>query len=449
MVNNLLTQKSISYVIKHILTIALPKMNNSFLISYLDEAVEITIPSLSDKKIIFHLMNADQIDLLLSRKLKLEQLLSFDLSINIPVFYIGNRNKFASIIKDTIHINIDIITLSFFLMTRYEETLIKQRDKHERFEYKNSLSYHYKLINIPIIDEYALLLRKSLLNLLPHLRIEKRKGKVIPTHDIDDLRRFGNVFRNIRTIIGGDLIIRKSLKIAFQSFIHVLLIVIKRRKDPYVMAIEQFIDVSTQNRLCSEFYFKGLKVGEQDCTYDIDIQDVKYCMDIITDAKMIIGIHGSLKSFNDENVFKREKKRIENVFGMTVEYGRQHFLKFDIIKTIKIWQNSGLKYDSTFGHFEREGFMCGTCHEYYLYDLINDRISNVKARPLIAMDTTLFFYRNQSNDTALDTLYSLYNRSQAVEGDFIFLWHNKYVCGAYKNMFKEVYCKFLENVQRV
>ncbi len=195
MFNKFLNQKTISYVINHILAIALPKMNTSFSLNFDDNKAEVIITSLGDKRIIFHLMSANQINLLLTHKLKFEQLLSFDRGINIPVFYIRNRKEFASILKDSLHINVDVITLSFILMSRYEETLIKERDKHERFEYKNSLSCYYNWIDIPIIDEYAMLLRKSLQRLLPDLQVEKRIGKIIPTHDIDDIRRFPNFFK--------------------------------------------------------------------------------------------------------------------------------------------------------------------------------------------------------------------------------------------------------------
>ena len=167
-------------------------------------------------------------------------------------------------------------------------------------------------------------------------------------------------------------------------------------------------------------------------------------MEKIKEAGMVVGMHAGIDSYDSEVIFKQEKTNIESVYGKTVKTNRHHFLKFDINKSVQVWQNCDIQNDFTLGYSEREGFRCGTCHEYYLFDLKNDRISTVKEHPLIVMDVTLFEHRGLNIETALTTIEKLYERCQAVGGDFVILWHNDKLIREYEKRYRDVYCKFLE-----
>jgi hypothetical protein len=414
--------------------------------SHSEDNCRLTVEISGKRQIVFELLNETETDMLLNGEIQLRSIASFDEKISIPVLLMKRSDDFALIADNKLFIKADIITLSFILLSRYEETLIQKRDQYNRFEYKNSLARKLDFIDIPIVDEYAMLLRKWLLKFIPDLEIKQRKSKVIPTHDIDEMRRFGNLFRNIKTIAGGDIYNRKSFSIAYRSINQLRAAIRNSYKDPLIIAIEHLIEISRLSGLCSVFYFKGLQKGEFNATYDIFSPEVKYCMQKIREAGMVIGIHGGFNSYNSELVFQNEKRNIESIYGEPVISGRQHFLQFDINKTIQVWQNCGLKIDSTLGFAEREGFRCGTSHEFYLYDLKNDCITNVKEHPLIVMEGTLFFYRNQSIESAISNIEKLYKRCQAVEGDFVILWHNHNLFREYKERFTEVYCKFINSV---
>lgn len=445
----ILTDNAIRCTVQHLFIIAGVKQNIENIKVYRNEDNCRIIVEISEKKeIFFKLMSKIEIVKLLKGELLLKRVASFDGKVTVPLFFTTDSDDFALINDGKLIINADIIILSFIMLSRYEETLTTERDLNNRFEYKNSLACKYNFIDIPIVDEYAMLLRMWLLKFIPTLPIRKRKSNVIPTHDIDEILRFGNIFRNTKTIIGGDIISRKSLLIAYKSLNQCFATFYNSKKDPLVIAIERLIEVSRISGLCSEFYFKGLEKGENDATYDIFMSEVKYCMDKIIDAGMIVGMHGGYDSYNNEIIFQHEKENIEAVYGETVKSGRQHFLRFDINKTINVWQNCGVKNDSTLGYNEREGFRCGTCHEYYLYDLKNDCISTVQEHPLIVMEKTLFTYRKQNIVTALANIEKLYARCKAVEGDFVILWHNEMVFREYEIRFRDVYCKFIESIFR-
>ena len=102
-----------------------------------------------------------------------------------------------------------------------------------------------------------------------------------------------------------------------------------------------------------------------------------------------------------------------------------------------------MRYDSTLGYADREGFRCGTCMAYPLYDLQQDRPLNVWERPLIVMDGTLQAYRGLTLDQALQSMKQLFGRSMAVGGDFVLLWHNGSVYRFWKEWYQNVYLPFL------
>ncbi len=190
----------------------------------------------------------------------------------------------------------------------------------------------------------------------------------------------------------------------------------------------------------------GLIDGENDARYNIFIPEVKFCIDKIKEANMLVGIHGGYDSSINEEVFNKEKSRIEEVGGEDIKIGRQHYLKFDINKTIEIWEGNGIKNDTTLGYAEREGFRCGTCHEYNLYNIHDDSVSTIRENPLIVMEGTLFEYRKLDNKSALNKIEYLYKRCMAVEGNFVILWHNGKLDREYEKRFNEVYCNFFDNI---
>lgn len=64
--------------------------------------------------------------------------------------------------NDIVILKADIIASSFFLLTRYEETINKKRDIHGRFTGKDSLPYRAGFIDRCVVDEYGELLRSCL-----------------------------------------------------------------------------------------------------------------------------------------------------------------------------------------------------------------------------------------------------------------------------------------------
>ena len=88
---------------------------------------------------------------------------------------------------DTIVVRADIVSSAFFLVSRYEEMLYRdKRDEQGRFSGRESFPYRAGFIDRPIVDEYGKLLRKWLRQ--SGIDIKEPPSsikKVNLTHDVD------------------------------------------------------------------------------------------------------------------------------------------------------------------------------------------------------------------------------------------------------------------------
>lgn len=434
-----LTPNAVDYTLRCLMRVAVPAQ------SYTLRAEE-RVPSVQLKgglSIRFsRIPEADWPRLLVGEQ-PMTRLPSFDGAVSVPMLLDGGL-PFAAWEGDTLTVHADLLTLSFLLLSRAEEVLLPERDQYGRFPFQGSLAAKYGFITLPIVDEWAMLLRQALSERLPVEELGRNTPSLHPTHDMDTARRFPSLFAAARTILGGDLLRLKSPRIAMRSLRQYTASRTHPEKDPELLGAEALLEVSRRCGFSSEFYFMGLERGEDDFRYDVSVPAVRAFSRKVREAGMVCGFHASRLTAADAARFRLEQRRVSAALGMPAHCGRQHFLCFDALKTPRVWQECGVEYDDTLSFADHEGFRCGTCHAYPLYDLKNDRALTVLERPLMAMDGTLQGYRGLSRAEALASLRQLFDRCCAVEGDFVLLWHNGCVFREWEPWFQEVYLPFME-----
>ena len=105
--------------------------------------------------------------------------------------------------------------------------------------------------------------------------------------------------------------------------------------------------------------------------------------------------------------------------------GRQHYLRFEIPITWQSWEDNGLEIDSTLGYAEMEGFRCGTCYEYTVYNFITRKKLRLKENPLIFMEVSVMDYQNiRESEKFLVKLRDMVRIAKKYKGNFVFLYHN-------------------------
>ncbi len=336
---------------------------------------------------------------------------------NMPIIY---GNDFLQIKNDEIICGIDIFASSFYMLTLWEESVIMQKDKFDRFPNELSLSYKQNFYHRPVVNEYLELLKKLLLKIGYNQPFKEYKYSIIPTHDIDFFERYDSPLKALK-IAGGDIIKRRNFRLFLKTLKEYSLKKFKKANDPYDN-FDYLMDVSEKNNVKSEFYFIAGKRTDSKNTYEFLSPKVHKALKNIRNRGHIIGIHGSYYSYNNSQMLKNEIQRFKQ-FGIDVKGGRQHFLRHQNPLTWQIWEQNNLKFDSTIGFSYGSGFRAGVCFEYPVFDIKNKKKLNLTERPLIFMENSsknklpkpIDFYENLKN---------LINSTKKYNGQFVFLWHN-------------------------
>ena len=307
----------------------------------------------------------------------------------------------------------DMIAATFFMLSRWEETVVMTRDGHGRFPAQASAAFRQGFLNRPIVDEYALILGAWIEAVAPGSISKKRRFSVKLSHDIDHVRASA---RNV----GGDLLRRGSIRGGLRGLWHLC----RPSRDPYFLSCFRLAEISEHWGFNSSFYFKGSPRSRFDSGYDPNRRLVQRCLRELARRGHELGFHPGYRTFQDFRSFLQEKSRIGRALGQVPSGGRQHYLRFDVSSTWKFWEEAGLAYDSTVGYADHEGFRCGTCHPYRPFMIAEDREYRLTEIPLIVMDGTLRSYRSLTPQAAEEVILTLAKRCECVGGVFTLLWHN-------------------------
>ena len=431
----MISPNAINYTFQQLLKVALPDFDSSFFTIEVSES-EYCI-HFAQSSITMPKMNEAQWQAFLKGEMKPCWVNNAAGTIQIPLFG-PEDNPF------------DIITPSFAFLSRYEEFFAQNADAHGRFPYQGSLAQKYDLVEIPIVDEYAMFLRRNLCACSPEtFTPSPRKPNVVPTHDIDILYRFTGRFQAWKSILGRDLLINRSLAMVWESIKSYRNWKIRPSLDPYVEAINEFLVQEEKQKLSSIFFFKATEKGHQDATYEVQDPILREVIGIIMQPGYHqIGLHGSYPSANDLQCLQKEKQNLSKLCDEEIRISRQHYLRIffaDDPNSLDLWRQAGITDDYTLGFAERCGFRCGTCHPYPLYDVRNDCVTNIIEHPLIVMDGTLFDYMKLPVEDAKKLVMKLKQRCFDVEGDFIILWHNHATTREFKPYYENVYLPLISS----
>ena len=356
---------------------------------------------------------------------------------NIPVLY-GDDSLLVS--KNSIHCGVDVFASVFFMLSRWEEYVVKVRDKHNRFPAHSSIAFKNNFLNRPIVNEYI----EMLWNMMQHLDFKQNRKKRIfnwlVTHDVDYIKKWTSTKQLVRSIM-GDLYKRKSISQAVRSICSYVSTKLKFSKDPFD-TFEFLMSISEKNGLKSHFFFMSGGQSQFDNKYAID--DALPIIKIIKKRGHQLGIHPSYNAYNDTKILLSEIKKLESISKQKISFGRGHFLRYDVPLTARIWEENKLEWDSTLCYADEPGFRCGVCYEFSVFDFIHSNMLNLKQKPLVLMEATLLDYKKFSDAEIVDTFSFFKKKVEKYNGEFVVLWHNSsFSIGPYKNC-KKIYKQIFE-----
>jgi hypothetical protein len=324
-------------------------------------------------------------------------------------------------------LEVDVFGSAFFMLTRYEELVVDQRDAFGRFPAAASVAARGGFLRTPIVDAYVELLWAALQRTWPRLRRRPRAFEVLLTHDVDDpLATLDHGPRDVARQLAGDLARRRDPKLAVQRARSLLG---DRRLDPH-NTFDFLMDVSERHGLRSAFYFLAHRDrGPRDGTYLFEAPWVRALIGHIARRGHEVGLHPSWCTYRDAARTAEELERLRRVAeaeGVLQDEwgGRQHFLRWANPDTWRNWEAAGLSYDSTLAYAEAVGFRTGTCHPYRAFDLRERRPLRLREMPFQIMDVTLFSTMALGPDQARAAVLDIATECRRYGGRLGLLWHN-------------------------
>lgn len=338
-----------------------------------------------------------------------------------------NLPLFLSAGPDVVYCAFDLLTSLACTLSRLEETLTSQRDRHGRFPSAASIASRERFLQRPIVDEYGLAFEQALTHLLPAWQPEKRTLRVLLSHDVDHI---GIPF-SLREILGH--VIRRHSPAAGAR--DLLAVPLGAAPPTYLGCVRQLAEMELERGLDCEFYWKASPPGEFDSGYDPFHPAARKVISWLHERGITNGVHPGYETFLSPDRLRGEMNRFTKLLGPGPLGGRQHYLRW-AHDTWLHWEDCGLAYDSTIGYSDQSGFRAGTCFPYRPWLFSENREANLLEIPLVLMDKVLF---PGSEQHSLGVVWQLVNRCRSVGGVFTLLWHNTaFVAPRHKRLYAAI-----------
>jgi hypothetical protein len=323
--------------------------------------------------------------------------------------------------NDEDDLGFDIFSAVFYMVSRYEEYLPFIPDKFGRFKAADSLAFQNNFLQKPIVNIWINILKNVLQEKFPSLKTKSSEFNAILTYDIDVAYKYRG--RSPGRIIGASLKDLSTFKI--KNIIDRKKTLLKIQKDPWDV-YDNLKETIIKNSLEAVFFFLVADKTKHDRNLSYKNSLMKSLIQKIESFSKI-GIHPSFTTSDFPEKISTEKERLENLSGEKIIKSRQHYLKFKLPDTYNSLLSAGIKEDYSMGFPEVSGFRAGTCKPFYVYDLKNEKITDLKILPVTCMDATFIYYSKKSPEKSLLEILNLLKETKKVEGTFIPIFHNEYL----------------------
>lgn len=314
-------------------------------------------------------------------------------------------------------IHTDIVYNTFFFISRAEELINPQRDKHGRFLAQYSILGESNRLMIPLVDEYARMLMKLLDLPLPTPAF----SHIYLTHDIDTIAHY----RHLRGAIGGILRGQWRQVAAARKDIH---------NDPaftfsYLIAQDKKVEQAQAIYFVKDTLGNGYDYPQ----YDLQGTDYRTTEHLLNNSGAHLGWHGSY--YGGE-----ARKQID-----TAKH-RSHYLRCSIDRMQEL-ADMGVTDDFTMMFPDQIGFRLQTTRAVRWINPKTMTLTNLLLHPLTIMDCTLSNtnYMHLNEDEAYFECQRLIDKIRQNSGEVVLLWHNTSINN--DSYHRALYPKVLEMLQ--
>ncbi|MDB5281234.1 MAG: hypothetical protein JWO06_309 [Bacteroidota bacterium] len=346
--------------------------------------------------------------------------LLFETTITLQPISYAERGKMLGFyqVSEKSHLPFDLLASSFLMLSLYNEYLPNKKDKYDRYRGSQSLNYKLGILEKPMINYYALGLKKILEARYPPLVFKENKFEYIATFDIDMAYSYRE--KGMRVNMGG--FVRSLIMSDFGDIRNRYKVLFRGKRDPFD-TFDYVFKVCKDAGAKTMFFFLLGNRSKLDKNISHHNENFRRLIKKVAE-KTETGIHLSFVSHVSNELMQTEVQRLEEITGKKVTANRFHYLRFlapiSYLRLIKI----GIKEDYSMGFPARLGFRAGTCTPFKYFDLVSNEATEFKIHPFAFMDTTLTHYNRLNPEESKEKILTLMKYVKEVGGPFVALWHN-------------------------
>lgn len=330
----------------------------------------------------------------------------------------------------------DVFAASFYLLSRYEEYTNKLRDKHGRFEAKNSLAFNHDFFDFPLIEHWCEQLKNVLQSQYQNLTFKTNTFKSITTIDVD----FAYLYKGLNAKRWWGKLVKSVLKFDVKSVQTQLQSSFEVKLDPY--NTYDFIRTTVKGEL--GYFILMSNRGGHDKNIKTDGADFKNLIKRLHQTADFVGLHPSYASNQNIDTLIQEHDELGKIINQKIEKSRQHFLKMNLPDTYQNLIQLGIKEDYTMTYAEQIGFRASTCVPFVWFDLQINKTTQLICFPTCFMDTTAIEYLNYDAKQIENVNEKLLNLAKYYNGHYVTLWHNNTFVLPH---LKKTFCNLFEKIE--
>jgi hypothetical protein len=217
------------------------------------------------------------------------------------------------------------------------------------------------------------------------------------------------------------------------------------KKDQLFQKIAKVVENDTVHSIKPIWFFLsgGYSLMRYGNRYSIHSPKAKKLLELVKKDRHSIGLHTSYYAAFKATKMLSEKIRLAEYCDQPITFVRNHYLRFDVAKSISILEKCGVKYDSTIGYPDKNGFRAALSRPFHLWNQTENRISNILELPLLFMDSV------HSDDLAAswDDILRILFWVKEVNGLGAFLFHPCFIGDSEEK--QEFYLNFIQECNRM
>ena len=299
----------------------------------------------------------------------------------------------------------DIVASAFYLLARWDEYRVADRDRFGRLPFARSAFAAIAGLDIedPAVEGYLAALRTV-------LGLPAPDGwTVFLTHDIDRIRR--------RTPRGIARAIKRRRHHAVRDL---------AGHDPWDN-LPDLLETTWRRGLRSTVFLIGRNRHRLDGTPRRTYEhERRHLVAAVQAAGSEVALHGAFASSESEQAL-RDEVAVLGAEGADVRGVRFHYLRFRYHDTPVRVERAGLRYDASLGFSERPGFAAGYARPFRPWIVGEERPARITLVPLAVMDTTLHSHLGLTAHEARDRALRVLDAVRRAGGAAALLWHNTYL----------------------